>query len=506
MIFAHDIIEKKQHQLDSVLAFPDLIESVVAHHQKGPFTLVPIPRPWSPGGGSTLFRIETCNGHLFLKIKHREVLVESRLESEATFSPLSSLKNEAHFLEVLTSPDVPALCFYEEQDDYCFLATEWLEPFREGVAHLSLDQLMSSWRQLNNFCKQLFARGIVHTDLHEGNLCFRNGQLVVCDFEEARYLAQDLSFERSLDVCGENAYGNVGSFPAETGVGPPGLTCLHRLKGVFFSLIRNKLRTHLTECNFDQECPFNLDALQQPDDRIYQSIDLAGVRIAGHRPGKDLRKGILNYFLLRAALRLGRPVRHHDLGCNIGMFCLSAASSPWVASSLGLEAFVPYVVAARALMFLSSRECCEFQEFICGRDRLSAVADGQPADLCTMLSVYHHVAARDAFLDDLAGCRPKWLLAEFADQARYYPQRGSLPGEIEYIRSRLGYRLAETIMLSPDYRRPLVFFSDRPLSILDRGLLKLLKLGGGARLFDWLIRKAGPALAALVGITRRKRR
>jgi len=489
MLFSPEAIKNKTDHLDSILSHPELVEQVIGTHLSTPFQVEKLERYWEPGGGATLFRIQTESESYFLKVKHRSVFVESRLESAPDFDRRPSLENEAQFLALLDSPQTPGVLFYEERDAYCFLALHYLEPFAQAVGRMSFTCLLEAWDELESFIRELHARGIVHSDLHEGNLCFRDDKLVVCDFEEARFLKQELPFEASLDYCGRNLLGDVGEYPSATGKGIGGLTCLVRLREVFQQLVRERLSGFLSECHFDQSCPFNCDELQEEDPRIYQSVNLAGLSIAGQRPVRDSRKNVLTYFLFRQWQKQKAPVRHLDLGSNLGTFCFHAAGLPFVAETRGFEAFDRYIEAANALRFLLQADKVRFEHFVCGTSNL-ADTGYSGAEVCSMLSVYHHISDREAFLAALRQQRPALLLAEFATQERYYPERGSVFKEIEFVRERLGYRHAVSLMNSSDYLRPLVLFTDEPLSAADRFFMRLVK----TRLFT-----PGLALLQLLG-------
>jgi len=243
MLFDPEAIENKRRFLDLALAKRDLVERVVARHMSGRFELATIPRVWEPGGGATLFRIKSSAGTCLLKVKHHDVWVESRLESESCYQRKPSLANEHDFLTRLDALGlcwVPKVIFWDEADSLQFLALEWLSPFSESAKNMAIDALLGSWRQLGAITRELFNLGIVHTDIHEHNLCHRDGTVVLIDFEEARLLQQALPYEQSLDVVGVNCYGNVGEFPGGGGA-EDGLTCLARMRHVYQNLVRKRL-------------------------------------------------------------------------------------------------------------------------------------------------------------------------------------------------------------------------------------------------------------------------
>lgn len=463
MLFNQTALNCKRQYLDSVLTNPSLVETIVGRHICPPFRLIRIPRVWEPGGGATLFRIEAGSRRLLLKVKHRSVLVESRLESEPEFQKDSSLRNEYTFLVTLGSAGfnwVPHVEFLEEAEGFEFLAVEWLTPFSEVASHLSFSLLLTNWDRLKSAVNELFARGIVHTDIHEHNLCFRGNEIVLVDFEEARFLRQDVSFTESLDVVGANRYGNVGNIP-ESPERIPGLTCLNRMEQVLTKLIRERLPDAIARCNFDHTCPYNLDPLQKPDSRIYQSLEFDDLTVAGQRPLADRRPVLLSY-LVRVISRNLPQISHLDIGSNLGVFCFALARLRAIQQSVGVEASDQYVDTSKGLAFVYGQRKVKFIRLVCGEEPLPS--EGLKPNVVTMFSVYHHVADKDRFLNDLKQLGPKYLIAEFPPQTFYYPERKCLEAEIAHIRSRLGFSTAQTVSISTDYSRPIVVFSSHPLS------------------------------------------
>jgi tRNA A-37 threonylcarbamoyl transferase component Bud32 len=350
MLFDPEALHNKTLFLDAILQKPDLLERVISRHLRKPFRYVLLPRVWEPGGGATLFRIESSEGPLLLKVKHRSVYIESRLESEPAFPRRSSLQNEHDFLRLLSGELFARTAFFDEEGSIQFLALEWLEPFHAAVQTMTAAQLLGAWHKIVDAVRTLYGMDIVHTDVHEQNICFRNDTPVLIDLEEARFLHQDVAFEDSLDVIGANKFGSTGEFPP-TGGSINGLTCLQRLRKVFKPLIRKQLPELIKDANFDNSCPYNLDEFQEPDPRVYQSLDFPGFRVEGQRPKRDLRQLFFGYLLCKSAREEG-TITHADLGSNLGVFCFEAVSYPFVNFSLGLEAFQKYVDIANILAFL----------------------------------------------------------------------------------------------------------------------------------------------------------
>ena len=469
MLFDPKALHNKALYLDAILQKPSLLESVISRHIPKTYRYFQLSRVWEPGGGATLFRIESSNGPLLLKVKHQSVYVESRLEGEPTFLRKPSLQNECDFLRLLTNEEVARVFFFDEEECFQFLAMEWIESFHATTQTMTAPQLLEVWQRIVNIVKTLFDKGIVHTDIHEQNICFRDNKPILIDFEEARFLRQDVAFEDSLDVVGINKFGSVGEFPSMEG-SIDGLTCLRRLRNVFKSLIRKQLPGLIDQSNFDHSCPYNMDEFQEPDARIYQSLDFSGLRIEGQRPRRDLRQLLFGYLLCKSSREEGN-ISHVDLGSNLGMFCFQAAGYPFVDVSLGLEAFQKYTDIANIIAFLYDFSKTRFSTFICGEGNIGDELNG--TNFVTMFSVYHHIARKDEFLKDLGKLGAKYVLAEFATQDRYYPERGGLMHEIDYIQKMTGYTKRHVLALSKDYHRPIILFSNRRLNFFDRMFIRI---------------------------------
>ena len=471
MQFNTNALHAKTKHLDEILQKKDLLNKVLSRNLHKPFEIHAMNRVWEPGGGSTLFRIETPKEKIFLKVKHKSVTVESMLESESSPIDTPSLRNEYDFFRSINAEWVPRVVFFDEQEGFEFLAMEWLETFSETIKRFDIAKLLEAWAQIDSYAKKLFDRNIVHTDIHEHNIGFRSDQPVLLDFEEARYLKQELPFSESLDAIGKNRYGNVGDFPKGNGL--PGYTCLARLRKVFAKEIMGQLPDLLKRCAFGQECPYNLDEFQAPDSRIYQSVNFGNVTIAGQRPVSDKRLKLLR-IMLKRLMPDKKPFSYEDIGSNLGTFCVEAAASPRVKRIVGIEADQEYVTASRAIAFLKNLDQIEFHRAICGEDPLHKIIGN--VDIVTMFSVYHHVRNKDRFIDDLKKTGVKYLIAEFATQDRYYPERGDLEKEMAHIKKEIGFNHLRIISKSKDYNRPIVIFSNEEISGYTVLLCKLALL------------------------------
>ena len=459
MRFDPEALRNKHTHLDRVLELPWILDEVLGRNLCGPFELSHLPRSWEPGGGSTLFRIDAGDRRMLLKVKHESVWVESALESEPGFPRKPSLSNEFEFLTSLSGEWLPRVHFFDEEAGFQLLALEWLEPFESASARLDASALVDAWWDLRAAARELFEQGVVHTDLHERNLCFRGDRIVIVDFEEARRLPQQEPFETSLDACGQTPLGNVGAFP-ESDRYQPRWTCLARLEHVFRDRVRERLPALLERCSYDRDCAFNRDPLQEPDARAYQSVRIGDLEVEGQRPPDDRRLRWLRTLLRGLARDLG-PIRHLDVGANLGAFCIAAAREACVERTVGVEGAAPFVAAARALAFVQGSNA-EFARKVCGRDELAT--EFGDVNVVTLLSVHHHIESKDAFLADLARLAPEVVIGEMASQDRFYPERGSLSAEIAEIQRVLGLEHALTVAVTGDYGRPLLVLSRAPLS------------------------------------------
>ncbi len=461
MQFNEVALQSKEQRLDSILEREDLLRQVLHDFSKGrPCAATLVKRPWEPGGGSSLFSLQVGESRYFLKVKSNEVLVESKLEGEPAFKDTPSLRNEFEFLQKVKSaaPNTPQFFEYAERDGHGFLFLEQLSPFEEGVARLDAAALLRAYKEIEATVRKLFDMGIVHTDVHENNITFRDDTPVLVDFEEARTLAQSDSFEHSLDVAGRNDLGDVGKMPASEGT-LGGLTCLRRLEQVFRQLITPKVETLVRECNFDSACPY-LKALDHgDDDRIYQSIKLPGLEVAGQRPLNDKRIDLIDE--ISHAL-FSHPFTHLDIGSKIGVFNIELEKRGLVERTIGVEAHHKYIELAQVLAFLNSCQRTTFIRAECGVDRLCDLIDGPSIDLVTIYSVYHHIPNREIFLEDLKRLGPRYLMLEMAVQPECYDGR-TWEDEIARLSAALEMPNTRLLAYSDDYARPIVLVSREKL-------------------------------------------
>ena len=138
-------------------------------------------------------------------------MLKAGLNVEKGFTAKSSLKNEYEFLSTLQVAWVSRIIFYAERNDFCFLAVEWLEPFSQVAGSMDAGQLLQCWDRLFDSVDHLYQCGIVHTDIHEFNICFRGRAPVLCDFEEARVTAAGRSVWRFFGCCGKKQLWQCGA-------------------------------------------------------------------------------------------------------------------------------------------------------------------------------------------------------------------------------------------------------------------------------------------------------
>ncbi|MBN1638102.1 MAG: hypothetical protein JW866_03990, partial [Ignavibacteriales bacterium] len=458
-----------------------ILNEVLSKYIKENFKIQQIEREWFPGGGSNLFKIITKNKNYFLKVMCLKIFIESKLEKEKKFLKIPSIRNEYFFIKEIGKyniENVPRIIFYDESENFGFLATEWLEPFEKTVKYMSIDEIIQTYIKIYNFVKNLFENNIIHTDIHEKNIRFRDKIPVIIDYGEARYFKQDTSFENSLDYVGINKYGNVGKMPVDNKNQINGYTCLKRLKLVFDDYMEEKLLEYSQKCNFGDDCPFNKDILQQSDDRVYQSIKYKGLNIEGQRPVDDRREKLVEFICKYYSEKFSK-LTYVDIGSNIGTFCFKVAELPRVEKIFGIEAFENYIRFAEGVRFILNSGRILFCNLVCGKDDIYKKIckfDNNIVSkkiLVTILSTYHHIENREFFLSNLKKIKPEILIMEFATQDRYYSESENWENEAFFIRDVLNFKFMKILGISEDYKRPLVIYSREKMDILLRIKLKI---------------------------------
>lgn len=457
---------------------------IVEKHIKEDYELKQLKREWEPGGGSLLFEILTKTQRIFLKAMSLNISVESKLEKEKSFIETPSIRNEHNFIQEVAnkigSENIPKVIFYDEIEDFGFLATEWLEPFEKIIESIDIEETIQSYNKIRAFTKSLFENNIVHTDIHEKNTRFRDKTPVIIDYGEARYLKQSVPFEKSLDYIGINKYGNVGKMPILNELTVEGYTCLSRLKKVYDKFLTGKLSVFSKECNFDNSCPYNKDIYQEPDPRIYQSVNIDDLKIAGHRPPDDERVKLVKKICNLYSVRYSNLI-YIDIGSNIGNFCFAVSSLKRVVRSIGVEAFGSYLAFASGIKFILGASKVSFYNLTCGENDISQeiheVKDYlQIKKFVSLMAVYHHLENKERCLEDIKQISPAGVIIEFATQDRYYPERKNWENESKYIKNKLNHRFSTLICRSVDYGRPIVIFTNDTVLYLAAECIKLYQL------------------------------
>jgi len=98
-----------------------------------------------------------------LKVKHRDCLVESRLESEPDWSQKPSIQNEYEFLSCIKEPWVPRVAFFTSarMQSQFLRSGSGLTPFREAVARMTAVELLDVWKTIEAAARWLYEHKIV---------------------------------------------------------------------------------------------------------------------------------------------------------------------------------------------------------------------------------------------------------------------------------------------------------------------------------------------------------
>jgi 2-polyprenyl-3-methyl-5-hydroxy-6-metoxy-1,4-benzoquinol methylase len=454
MQFNKNVIGIKVSEIENAEKNQLLIMAVLSNYFNEPsFELNKIVQAWFPGGGSILYKVIVNNVSYKIKMKSLNLLIESKLEGESAFSDTPSIRNEFEFMKSMNHPSIAHCIHYEENNGFGFLITPFFENMLSDVLY-DLD-FITAYKILNKTkaaIRYLYDNNIIHTDIHEENIAIENLNPIIIDFEEAKKLIQIELFEDSLDVLGETKQGNVGNMPNITGFSP-GLTCLNRIEKIFKDHYFPMLETLIKSTVWDETSPYNLDVLQEPDSRIYQSINIDDISIQGQRPILDAREDLI----LKLSLEFTHDFRALDIGCNLGNFVFNQLKINHCVESVGIEVDQRYFDAAEALKYYLNHERAKFYKLYCGQDKLVDYFS-KPFDIITILSVYHHIPIKDLFLNDLKHICSCYCVIEFATQQRYYIERGGYLEEIEYIKNHSGFKTVEKIAVSDDYKRPIYLF------------------------------------------------
>ena len=296
MQFNQAALDAKMQHLDEIKKQPELLSRVLYRNLKCNYKLVEQTRVWT-GGGGTPYIIETDQGKIFLKVKHKEVTVESKLEEECDFINEPCLEHEKHMVEKAKAYGVrtPQIVFFDEEKEFQFLATEFIsESLEEALEQAPLDEVLILWNSLMENVRLLFEAGIVHSDIHELNIRVKDKKAVLLDFEEARELKQDCKFEKSLDYVGKSSSSSLGEFPlAYRQEYDVKLNSLLRMRQVFRKYVIPKVSEYIKECNYDSSNGICIAIDHGHSELTYQSISTKWLTVKGQREQNDNRPKLI---------------------------------------------------------------------------------------------------------------------------------------------------------------------------------------------------------------------
>jgi len=459
MEYNNDVLECKEKYLDIILQKPTILEKVIKRNVESEWSIEHIQRVWEPAGGSTLFILYVGSIKYFLKVKHKSVLVESKLEEEIKFMEFSSLANEFFMIRKIKSNFVPRILFFDEEDEMLFLALEYVEySFAERLSMASLVETLEIWGKLNECVASLFNENIVHCDLHEENIRFReNGDVVLIDFEESRYIQQKVEYLQSLDYVGKNFISSLGECPrASICDNKEKHNCLKRLKEEFDKYIVKQLHSQIEKCNYDSNNGICTSLDHGESQEIYQSINTSLFKIKGQRGFEDNREILIRKVV--ETLSKGYECVYIDIGSNNGNFCREISKQmEGEIRCIGLEGFSEFNILAKALSFLENCHNIEFYNFVCGQDNLTELNIDVPC-IFSVFSVWHHIINKEAFLNQVKSMDTKYMIFEMAIQPECYEGK-TWEEELKYIAKTVGFKHHEVIGHSKDYKRPIILLA-----------------------------------------------
>ena len=460
MKFNQKALEEKKKHLDEIKQHPEYIQEVVSKYCNSEFELEEVPRRWT-GGGGTLYLIKTEEMKYFLKVKHREVTVESKLEEESDYIEESCVEHEYYMLRKSkdVGVDVPNIIFYEEYKDFQFLVTEYIEhSLLECLENVSVEQILKLWSSLSENVYRLFSAGMVHADIHEYNIrCRDQENIVLIDFEESREIIQNGSFEESLDYLGTNGISALGEFPlCNQQEYSTHVNSMIRMHEVFEKYIAKALAEYVSKCNYDFENGICVALDHGKSEKTYQSINNRFFVIDGQRAKRDERP-ILAAKLCETLFE-NKCFTFVDIGSNNGLFGREISKYfNGEVRCVGLEGYSKFNILARGLAFLENCSNIDYYDFLCGEDNIDSIG------LCTecfitVCSVWHHIQHKEEFLRQLCDIKVRYILFELAFQKECYNGR-SWKEEIGVIKEKLGFNGEIVIGRSRDYKRPLVLIA-----------------------------------------------
>lgn len=461
MQFNEAALENKRHYLDMILKNEEIVTQVLDRQLGAEWKIRNVPRVWEPGGGSTLFSIENNEKKYFLKVKHKSVTVESKLEEEDDFPEEPSLQNEHEMIRAVNESYCPRILFFDEEQGYQFLATEFIEnSYVQMMEQADAEGVLNLWEQLEYAVHDLFRKGVVYGDLHENNIrCRTDGSLVLIDFEESRFFKQDVDFKESLDYVGYNKKSGLGEFPLFKQQNyKVHFNCLLRMKEVTGKFLLEKIPVLLRKCNYDSGNGICTVLDHGKSDLIYQSINTQAIKVKGQRGVSDNRLEILD--IMVDSLFDHREFTFIDVGSNNGNFCRQVSKhTNGMARCIGLEGFHEFNILAKSVSYLENCNHIEFYDFLCGEDSLKKLKITNEAFM-TVCSVYHHISNKDVFIGQIKNENIQYILFEMAVQEECYEGR-TWEEELDRVMKEAVFEQKLLIAYSADYNRPMVLLAKK---------------------------------------------
>ncbi|MBP5460931.1 MAG: phosphotransferase [Lachnospiraceae bacterium] len=455
MQFNQEALDAKMRHLDEIKSRPDVVEKVLSRNLSSDYEITENTRVWI-GGGATSYTVNTQQGRFFLKIKHKDVTVESKLEEESGFISEPCIEHEYRMVKLAEKAGtrVPRIIFFDEEEGFQFLAVEYVEnSFEETLERATIEEVLEIWQELVDNVQRLFEEGIVHSDIHEYNIRYKNG-VVLIDFEEAREFTQKCSFEESLDCIGKSGKSSLGEFPlADKQAYSVKYNSLARMRQVIKAYLVPKALEHIKKCYYDSSNGICAALDHGTSELTYQSIQNDWINVKGQRDQQDFRPLLIQR--LFSVLCDDSKYTFIDVGSNNGLFGreLSKASRGNV-RCIGLEGFHAFNVLAKALAFLEDCKNTEYYDFLCGEDDLSALKI-EGCTFWSICSVWHHIQKREAFLSQLKALDIQYIFMEMPVQQECYDGH-SWEEEVQKIKGQLGFAGSILLGFSKDYQRPLV--------------------------------------------------
>ena len=459
MQFNQKALESKMKFLDKINEEPEIIDKVVKRNICSGYKIRDCKRIWV-GGGASSYIIDSAGKQFFLKIKHKEVTVESKFEEEKDFINESCVEHEKNMLEYARKAgvNVPETVFFDSEEEFQFLATSYIkDSLLDILEKASVEEILNLWDNLVCNVRKLFDAGIVHSDIHEYNLRVRDGRPVLIDFEEARFFSQKCEFEQSLDFCGSNGISSLGEFPLASQQSYSVKTnSLLRMRQVFKKYLIPKTLEYLKECNYDSSNGICTALDHGISELTYQSVQNKYFSIKGQRGLKDKRPDLIKAVLKN--LSANGNWTFVDIGSNNGLFCREISKKfQGEIRTIGLEGFHKFNVLAKALAFIEDCKNIEYRDFLCGEDDVFSLGINNNCFM-SICSVWHHIQKKEEFIRQLKMINLKYILFEMPVQKECYGGC-TWEEEIADIKEKLGFVDECYLAASVDYNRPLILIS-----------------------------------------------